>query len=284
MREIDLQELKKIEISILEEVHNICIKEGFRYSISGGTMIGAVRHKGFIPWDDDIDIIMPRPDYKRLIEYCQTHDTSFELLCNETNENYSHLFAKAMAKNTIIKEENCNRNNIKLGVYIDIFPIDGLGKTYREAFRNYICYFFERELLVAANWEKYIKSKTHSVFFEPLRLVLYGLSRFIDYHKTINKIQKYYESIDFDTVDISGSIASDYRFKEILPKYIFDDFCLIEFEGKKVKILKAYDKYLKKLFGDYMRLPPENKRQSNHKFKAYFVDVGEMANDDLFKH
>ena len=208
MREINLEELKKIELDILCRVHEICIREGFRYSLAGGTMIGAVRHKGFIPWDDDIDILMPRPDYKKFIEYCQKNETEFDLLCNETNSDYGYLFAKAMAKNTVIYEENGNRSNIKLGVYIDIFPVDGLGNTYREAFRNFVKYAFDRELLVASNWKHYFRSNTHSIIYEPIRFIFYLLSRFINYRKTINKIQKFYESKDFDSSKIIGSIAS----------------------------------------------------------------------------
>lgn len=283
MKFISLEELKKIELSILEEVHKVCVEEGFRYSLAGGTMIGAIRHKGFIPWDDDIDILMPRPDYKKLIRYCQTHETNFDLLCNETNEKYAYLFAKAMAKNTVIYEENGNRSNINLGVYIDIFPVDGLGNSYREAIRKYMYYSIEREILVAYNWKNYFRSKTHSIILEPVRIIFYLLSRFFDCRKTIEKIQKYYEKTEIDDVRISGSIAGVYRNNEIVNTEVYTDLTDIYFEGKIFKAMKRYDTYLHKLYGNYMQLPPENKRQSHHNFKAYYLEVGERANDDLFK-
>ncbi len=272
MREIYLEELKKIELDILCKVHEICIREGFRYSLAGGTMIGAVRHKGFIPWDDDIDILMPRPDYKKFIEYCKKKETDFDLLCNETNPDYGYLFAKAMAKNTVIYEENVNRNNIELGVYIDIFPVDGIGNTYREALRNFIKFEFDREILNASNWKYYFRSNTHSIIYEPIRFFFYLLSRSVDYRKTINKIQAFYESKDFDSMKIAGSIAGVYRSKEILNKQVYTNTVDMLFEGLKFKAIKNYDNYLKKLYGDYMKLPPENKRVTHHRFKAYYKD------------
>ena len=75
--EINLEQLKKLEVELLSEVHKICLQENLRYSLGGGTLLGAVRHKGFIPWDDDIDIMMPRPDYEAFLSYCETHDVLF---------------------------------------------------------------------------------------------------------------------------------------------------------------------------------------------------------------
>ena len=85
MKEISLDELKKIEFEILVEIDKICREQNIRYSLCGGTLLGAIRHGGFIPWDDDIDIFMPRPDYNRFLEYCIQNSTTFSLLCNKTD-------------------------------------------------------------------------------------------------------------------------------------------------------------------------------------------------------
>ena len=121
---IELDQLKKIELGILQEVHNVCIEQGLRYSLAGGTLLGAVRHGGFIPWDDDIDIMMPRPDYNKLIEYCMNNETPFRLVSTETEKGYGYIFAKAVDQKTFIIEQNGNRGNADMGVYVDIFPID----------------------------------------------------------------------------------------------------------------------------------------------------------------
>ena len=106
MKMIDLEEMKKIELRTMEEIDSICKANGFRYSLCGGTLLGAVRHKGFIPWDDDIDIFMPRQDYDAFVKYCVENETPFALLCTETNSDYGYIYAKAIAKDTFIVENS----------------------------------------------------------------------------------------------------------------------------------------------------------------------------------
>ena len=105
MQSLGLDECKKRELDILIALHNLCEELQLRYSLIGGTLLGAVRHKGFIPWDDDVDICMPRPDYNRLVEYCRTHETPFQWLSYETDQRYGYLFAKATDKDTVLVEE-----------------------------------------------------------------------------------------------------------------------------------------------------------------------------------
>ena len=272
MREIALEKIKAIELEILKQVHAICEKNGFRYTICGGTLLGAIRHKGFIPWDDDIDIIMPKEDYDSFIEYCKKEDTPFDLLCYETNNKYGYLFAKAMAKNTIIVEENSNRSNIGMGVHIDIFPAYGLGNSHKEALSAFTATRFYRELLVAANWKKYFKSQTHSICYEPIRFSFFVLSRLISSKSLINIINKKYKNNFFDNYKFVGAISGSYREKEIMSKEFFDEYITLSFENCEFKAIKGWDKYLTKIYGDYMKLPPKNKQVSHHTFKAYYKD------------
>ena len=183
MQKIEPNELKSIELEILKEIDKICQAQNFRYSLSGGTLLGAIRHGGFIPWDDDIDILMPRPDYDRFIQYCKENETAFNLLSIETDERYGYLFAKAMAKNTIIVEESANPNNIEMGIYVDIFPIDGLANTYDDSVREFKSSRFNREMLVAKNWKKFKRSKTRSWKYEPIRFAFFLASRFVSMKK-----------------------------------------------------------------------------------------------------
>lgn len=266
---IQLDELKQIELSILKQIHAVCVQQGFRYFLVGGTLLGAIRHKGFIPWDDDIDIGMPRADFEKFIDYCQTNDVPFDIICNRINEKYGYLFAKAMAPDTVILEESGNRYNVNMGIYVDIFPIDGLGNTPEEAVKNLNKTRFNRELLVAANWKKFSRSKTHAFYYEPIRLAFFCLSRMCSFQKLIRKINSKYDVEGFDKSLYVGCVCGAYRNKEIVERDVFSEYIDIPFEDASFKCPKQYDKYLTNIYGKYMQLPPEEKRVTHHSFDAY---------------
>lgn len=272
MKELNVEQLKQVELDILRQVHKVCAENGIRYSLCGGTLLGAVRHGGYIPWDDDIDILMPRPDYEKFILYCKNNDTPFNLICNQTQPKYGYLFAKACSRETVIEEIYTNRKGAEYGVYIDIFPIDGLGESYAEAKKVYDKTEFRRELLVAANWKKYFRSKTHAWYYEPARFAFYLLSRFVSYTKSVNSIEKDCKSHGFENSSLAGCVCGAYRLKEIMDKSVFAELTTMTFEGEEFFVMKNYDSYLKALFGDYMQLPPEEKRVTHHTFRAYYKD------------
>lgn len=269
LKKIGLNELKEIELNLLAQIDKICREQEFRYSLIGGTLLGAVRHQGFIPWDDDIDIAMPRPDYERFLTYCHDNCPQFLTICNKYEPQYGYLFAKICDANTIMIEENANKNNISLGVYVDVFPVDGLGTTEEGALKIFERTEFRRELLVAANWKRYFRSKTHAWFYEPIRFVLYLLSRGVNYKKQILSIEKEIMKNNFDESKFCGAVCGSYRKREIMPQGVYSEYIEVLFEGKSFLALKNYDYYLKHIYGDYMQLPPEEKRITHHMFSAY---------------
>lgn len=270
MHKLALDDIKKIELELMRQVDSICRERGFRYTLIGGTLLGAVRHKGFIPWDDDIDIAMPRRDYDQFIDYCINNNTSFDIISSQTTQDYNYLFAKICDRKTVIQnssEKWCGNNNV--GVYIDVFPLDGMGMNLKEANHNFNRTTFKRELLVAATWKQFTRSKTKSILYEPLRFAFYVISRFVNPKKIISSLENRFRKISFDTSAYVGCYCGSYRRKEIMPATIFQDYIEMEFENTSFMGIKRYDDNLKKIYGDYMKLPPKEKRVTHHSYEVF---------------
>lgn len=268
-KELTLEEIKAVELDLLKRFHSVCKDNGFNYSLMGGTLLGAVRHGGFIPWDDDIDVIMPRPDYERFVEYCRTNTTSFKLISVQTDDGYAYLFGKVMDMDTELVEIVGNRNAVDLGIYIDIFIYDGMGNSEEEARKNFNKSRFLRELLVASNWKKFFRSKTKAWYYEPVRFAFFVMSRFVNHKKIINSINKKYEKTDFYASEYVGNLCSDKRELSIIKRTEIDTYVTLKFEGEEFSVFSGYKTYLTNMFGDYMQLPPEDKRVTHHTFSAY---------------
>ncbi len=271
LKKIPDTELKSIQYEILTELDALCKKLNIRYSLCGGSLLGAVRHKAFIPWDDDIDIIMPRPDYDALITYCRENGTPFRLISHETEEEYGYLFAKATAINTVITDENCGSDKLSYGVYVDIFPVDALGETEEESLKLFKKTDILRNILIAKNWKRFFRSKTRSIIYEPVRLACFILSRFFSKKALISKVEGTYKQ-QFGTTAYCACVCGSYRAKEILPTAVYEEYTELEFEGGKFMALKNYDTYLTAIYGDYMTLPPKEKQISHHSFTAYYKE------------
>ena len=273
MKELDINGIKKHSFDVLCDIKRICEENGLRYSLSGGTLLGAVRHKGFIPWDDDIDIMMPRPDYEKFLEIAKNEVSCFDLYSYETHgDGYLYPFAKACRKNTKVVENGIVNSSVTLGVYVDIFPIDGAGNSLFQAKLRGAWFLVLHGLSVTSNWEKYRTSKLRKWYFEPLRYACYLISKLLG-KKFINKsLNRFARAKSFEKVRFAARMVGDYGTKEILPKEVFDSFVTLSFEGEEFSAISDYDSFLSALYGDYMQLPPLQKQKTHHEFKAYWVD------------
>lgn len=262
MKTICIEELKRIQIEILKEVHEFCLVKGLRYSLAYGTLIGAVRHNGFIPWDDDIDILMPRPDYE-ILKREFIHPVLM-FVDRDVDSNCYVTFGKIYNSRTIMREYT--DYNCEYGVYIDIFPIDGLPNNTYEAINHYKKMSRMRKLLDF----KMVKVSNTRSFLKNLVLIGGKILLFPFRRKSLQdyviKLKKKYKYEDSNNV----AELSFGTYKRILPKEVFESYILHRFEGEEFFIIKEYDKYLTSVFGDYMKLPPIEKRVTHHSFYAYW--------------
>lgn len=268
LKELSLKDIQRTELDLLLAFDGVCAEQGLRYSLGGGTLLGAVRHKGFIPWDDDIDVMMPRPDYEEFLRFCKINPVGFDLEAYDTVEGYNSLFARVSDPNTVILDE-LSELPYETGIGIDVFPIDGLGKTEKQAKKIFHKTDLNRELLNAAGWKKFFRSKTHSIVIEPIRFVMFAMSRFSDPKKLIAKIEKENKKHPFEGSSFAGCVCGSYREKEIMKTETFENYVDMDFEGHRLKAIRNYDEYLTKHYGDYMKLPPEEKQKTHHTYKAY---------------
>lgn len=273
MEKLDIGQIKELSFEVLCSLVKVCEDHGLRYSLTGGTLIGAVRHQGFIPWDDDIDVMMPRPDYDRLIELSKTQNFDFNLRCAKLDgADYPYPFAKACHSRTLLTEKDTRDSKVKLGVYVDIFPVDGAGNGFRSAKLRVMRFQVLHGLKITANWTSYHRSKMRRWYYEPLRYLCYLISRLVSEKHIDRAIDKFLRRKDYERSGYVGRLVGDRGSREVMPKSLFEAVTKVTFEGKEFDAISGYHEFLTRLYGDYMQLPPVHKQVSHHEFEAYWVD------------
>ena len=265
MRRMTVSEQKNTLVQILDYVDKICNDNGINYSLIGGSLIGSIRHEGFIPWDDDIDIILLPPDYKRLISLLSGSKQKYRLLCPNVSGSYCYPFSKLVDCDTKVIESGLKRI-ADYGVYLDIFEYHYVSNNYFHRFLHYYYLAFLKKVigLKSIDTKEAIKKQKYKQlpfilcsFLIPIRLVKKNYM-WLCYN---NKKQTEYI--------LSNWPAYGFR-KEIQRIKDFESFKRVKFESIDAMICCGYDSVLKTTFGDYMTLPPKEKRRSNHNMRAFW--------------
>lgn len=272
-----MNDLQVKQLEILKFFIKVCEKHNLTYFLIAGTALGAVRHKGFIPWDDDIDVALPREDYDKLMTLTNEFEgTKYFLQNYNTDPKYIYNYAKIRDSSTTYIENYYKTYQINHGVWIDIFPFDGVSLIDEDR----------------KKFHKKVKSSWHQVWLQ----YPYGLRRkfskrtwlkdlFINMfaypffwtnlnHYRNKKIDKKVSKIPYKDAKLVGNFFGIYGYREIMPREVFLEGTKGVFEGVEVNLPKDYDKYLTIMYGDYMKLPPEDKRVGHHYHSGFSLTQG----------
>lgn len=266
-KKLSTNELKKIqeyEIEILKEIDRICQKYNIKYSIAFGTMLGQVRHNGFIPWDDDVDIFMLRDDYDKFKEICKKElNDKFFYQSHETDKEYYYLYDKIRYNNTIFKETFVSQYNIHHGIFLDIFPIDKVSNHMLPRIFQHCKFQIYRVILDS----KYMNINARHGLKKVISKIIRFLFKFCSLEKLYNKAIKICikknnkQSCNKYVRNFNESFSSYKWFYEVSK---FQEINRVSFENIKVNCLNDTDYFLKKLYRNYMELPPVDKRKTVH--------------------
>ena len=260
-----LTPLQEYLLGMIKWFHEFCKDNEIRYYALGGTMLGAVRHKGFIPWDDDIDVGVPRKDYEKLRRICKESSKEekyrFEFPDSQSNE-FATPYAKLYDTGTTLIENYYK--TYKRGIFIDIFPLDGTGNSYKESYRYY------KQLKAVYNLfmtrVAAINKRRH-----PVKNASIVLGRLIpDRLLPVRSLRVYLDrkasQKDFDKMIYGGNVFGNWGLKEIMKTSIMGEPKEYEFNGITIYGVEKYDEYLSNLYGDWQKLPPKEKRVTHHDY------------------
>ena len=263
MTEQELEKIKQVQLDIMDEIHRICTKHNITYYMIGGTLLGAVRHKGFIPWDVDIDIAMPRSEYERFKSVCASElDENYCYLDYMSIKNYTSPHALICDKNSRLykKYDHVNPSAGGYGIYVDIFPLDNApddeGLRKKQA----------RRLKRIRKFKQYRIPYSYS-FKKTKRLAHYCVSALLSW-VSVRRINRYQQKLmkkyQNEQTQCICSMGSQYAYKkQCMPRDTYGTPVLLEFEGRGYLSPQKYKEYLTRLYGDYMQLPPVEQRQAN---------------------
>ncbi len=269
MKELSMRDVQLSSLEILRYVADICEEESIRYALAYGTLLGAVRHKGFIPWDDDIDIIVPRPDYERLLRFFENNKTGPYVAMNmQTTKGYPYMITRIV--DTRYQLKVTNEYDFGLGTFIDVYVLDGVGNTYEEGikFISKTCKY--PRLIFLATRKSFHIGTTKGVLRRLIKLPVFCLAKLLGKDFFCKRLLKIVDTNSYDKCRFVGcAIWNERPFWGVFDKKFVEDTIFAPFEDSFFRIPRDYDEVLKLWYGDYMQLPPEKDRIYHHLYKAY---------------
>ena len=255
LKEMTSEEIRAKQMEITNYVLDTCKRHNLNIYMTGGTLLGAVRHKGYIPWDDDVDFTIPMPDYKRLIDIIEAENKYDVYTIYNEPELCSDFYMRVIDRNTIVKRW-IYPFLITSGVDIDVFPLIGLPEhlDHQKTFFNHL---------------RHLNTLFTNTFLDFTDEDLEG----IQYRRQLrDEILKMIEQYNFYESKSAGYILSKYWEKDIMPQNIYEKTIYMDFETYKFPAPVGYDTYLQNIFGDYMKLPPKEEQYVTHSSKAFYKD------------
>lgn len=265
----DLKKLQNCILYIAKEIDRICKENSIEYSISAGTMLGAVRHNGFIPWDDDLDLLMTRSNYDKFKKVCENElGNEFEMIDWKNDNYYSNAFMKIMLKDTLTVQPGFENAKYKQGIFVDVFPVDNIPDS---KIKQFIQNLFTRACLIMLQCKDgAVRKRLNGVFDGAEFWLLRKLSYMLTHKKLVDLCEKEMTRYNGKSCSKASMISFSYK-KYAFPVNYYTGCIYAVFEDCKFMMLSEYKEILRQVYGDYMILPPENERES-HSF--VFVDFG----------
>lgn len=263
----DIREIQQMELGIMEYIHEVCQKIGVKYFLAYGSLIGAVRHKGFIPWDDDMDICMLREDYEKLQDYLIANpDERYEVMSYKNNLNYVYPFMKVQDNHTYLLEEDV-RIDSNMGIYVDIFPVDGYEDD--SVFKDKMTRLIKKRQLSCYTFKGITNTK--SILNSLIRYISVIIFYFTNTNKYIRGIDELAQSRKVDDYELVDYLIYKDMNKPVWKREWLKQTITGVFEGKEFMIPKNYHEILTSDYGDYTQLPPVELRFSHHDFQLWKI-------------
>lgn len=266
---LDMRPIWDALLHVYEEFARVCDENNLRYYLAEGSAIGALRHKGFIPWDDDLDVIMPRPDYERFRQICEKELPDYLKFVNYENApEFQYTFGKVqdVRRDKVLEVERAYGAMLPGGIYIDILVVDGMPDGY---FASALYKFRRLTFICQQRFRtfKFAEMKKPGKLFWIVGALLAVCHPFESWPKLARRFEAFMMSVPFETAKKTWRDSATYRTVRLTyPRKIWDGRVNVDFERSLVPLPAGYDTYLRAQYGDYMTPPPEGKRQTTHQY------------------